>query len=871
MDIIKKVDEIITGNILKKNSKLYLNNYLREFIETLEMLFISDNNNGVPKLILTLDEEPEEFLILLVCGIIMLYKNLTLEGGDIGDYIEFGDIVVYKNKKYKYLGKEICNGKEKVKLEGRKTKQKGNICSNIEYIDIKDSNKLKFYHGESEKLGKLKNVMDYKKKFREMIGVSDELIDGIITEQVLVVFESKREMEELLNNYYIRINEDKYTFPEIFPCRYYSSDENTVNLNGNIDKELFLFTSKLEVAKEILINNESCKNIIFLGEDTYKNEIGGALFSIFKRLKHKRLSNVVIFNNFNNVKTLGKLIEEDINIYSWNKGYVNHKYSEDSRYLNAYDSICKSFLYETQNEIIDDDNVNKLYSSLNKNLLMLLRSKEDINYKDEFIKAAYRLFIMLQDIVYPIKKYEDKYRELMNQQIQVLKEILKENDGYSIYTNLLSPVIRDIDSLVEYLYERNRKIRKVKKLSSEESILICGSESEKKMLLAENKLAFKRIITKYELDFKCEDEILIFLSDYKETREFQYSYIVKNKIINILNNVQAKRYNRKVKYTNSLLDKIIEKSLITIDKVENDSLDYMNKIEIKDTKLNLKNIDEDLDDVVEDFVEIESNEDEYNYSLNNLLNLVASKYTYKSVQISNKCKVDKMLSFDKGRTAFIRKDSDIYVFNERDKTVRLTQKVKIGDTIMFLDEKTDKDLDDLFDDIINSKIFEDTYYEHYENVLYWKKALNNYMDKYNFTFEDISVELSRHGINKKGATIKQWLNSSVLIIGPLEKEFYEKLAIITCDYKLKNQWEEIYESNNKVREFRTKFKKEFKNIIIRSMQGINYTEDELEILVRKVFGDLSEYVKVVQIKDIKYLNEEMPYSKTNCISYLSEE
>lgn len=157
-------------------------------------------------------------------------------------------------------------------------------------INIEDAYKLSIFNGESVKLSTMKENKKIHNEsgkflFGKLIGENIEQFDGIIDQQILVTFPSKLYMKELISSIKIQIDGTLYDFTQVFPCKYYSNIDIGNDLNNILKtKELFIFTSRLDISKEMFRVNKECSKLILLEESTYKNYLGG----IFDNLLSKK-------------------------------------------------------------------------------------------------------------------------------------------------------------------------------------------------------------------------------------------------------------------------------------------------------------------------------------------------------------------------------------------------------------------------------------------------------------------------------------------------------------------------------------------------------------------------------------------------------
>lgn len=854
------------NNIFFENQKVIFSDYYKEIIETIENILLKRNTQG--NLILTLDKEKSEAIILMAIGVVMYYENLYNNKRNIMEELEEGDIVYYKNKKYEYLGVYNLYNQPKIKLKENPKIKNGTTLNSIIYIDIGECNELNKYYGRGKTLRNNKSIMNGQQKscsqlFRKLIEI-DKDFNNLIENQVIIVFESKKSMIDILSKINIKVDTKTYSFTEIFPSRYYKDIDSYEDLKGNNfkERELFFFTSRLDVAQELCINNKSCNNLILLGEKTFSKN-GELLRRLLRRLKKEKLNNIIIYEWLNELNDIENLIEQEFRVYCWSKSFVllGKKY-RGNKYISNSDSINMYFKEEVFNTLVDSDNISCIMLKIQMNLYKLIKNNEDIINKNEFLINSYKVFNILKDISYPINKYlsDNHFQIHLYEYIDNLKSIINLNESYVINISLLNPIYEQLKKLCEILYDKNPKLRILKRIDPSDAIVICKNEKEKLLLMKEkDKLEFKKVITVNELDEKIEGETLIFLSIYRKTKHFQMQYCVKNTIINILHYVQAQEYNSKVRFTNRDIKNISNNNLlITKSKSINDNLDYWEEIEMP--RINMDNEDE-LDNnkislEIENYFKVNL---KYNLYIDNDLSNKKNILNNNGV-----CIVNKKIEF-KDYYCLYPNNYKVLTYNKDRKIIeKIADELGVGEEVIFIDEKSDDDLEKLFGKIIKSETFKDMYKQHYENVVYWKKTLKIYMEKYDLNYSNIATELRFKNINKTETAVRQWLFSES-IIGPREEEFYIAIGEIIGDSYLKKHHKEIYNSNNLIRSFRTKFKGTFKNMIIQSLAGDNCNMDEFEVVVMNVFGDLKDYIHIRKVTAIENIYKEITYNRINTL------
>ncbi|PJI06834.1 MULTISPECIES: DrmE family protein [Clostridium] len=883
----------LDGKILIKDSEVNFNKYISEIVGILLSTF---KEKYKMDLFLTTDENMIKSIFIVVIGIRSYLNNLlSCDCRDEINDIEIGDIVYYNNCKCKYIGIEKIYGNTKIKLE-YKPRKVGNLqLHDYTYVDIKNKNQISKYYGDSDKINKMTGIRNKKNNsgkalLAKLLDLDPEKFCRVVKRQVVFVFESKKEMEYILNNIKIRIEKKQYNLCEILPCKYYSDIDNGTYLTGNLYKEkpVLLFTSRLDIAKELIIHNKECKSLILLGADTYKNYIDVIFENIMRKLDHKKFEKLIVYNSFSDVQDVDRVLDYKLDVYSWNKGTLINKI-KNKTYPSDNKELMKYLDTNINCSIIDDKDINVIMTNVRKGLVELIKTNEQIIDKKNFIRIGFKIYNVLKTIIFPVKEYKNSnYMETcFDDWFNKLKNILNENDLYIENISLLQPVFHGLKKFYEILYYENPKVKCLKQKFNYKATVVCNDLFEKNLLIKNIGINEDKIITLNQVNSSLKNKNLIFLSFYNKSKEYQIGNYLNNDISNILYASEVFEYNSKIRSFNKMMGQIAKNNLLCDNKYS--EIDYLNEIKIdfdflkseikkyKDNDNPSKNNESiDEDEYIKDENTIErynrdNIEQEYfsdvNYNINQLFQVRnRSSNNQESINAQGLGIVKKKVIFEDNRYCYLTSDYLALCIDKGKELEKSIDLLKQGDQIVFIEEISADEPEVLFDKIINSSIFKEKYKRHYENMRYWKKALKEYRNLYNMDYNSLSNELRIYNVNKSNVAIRQWIETSDnVIIGPREPEVYEAIADITLDNKMKEHWKDIYESNNIIRDFRTRFKKTFKSIVKDFALNKEQNNNEIEKLVKNVFGNLNQYVNIVKIQEIEDVSQNMKYVKTNSL------
>lgn len=895
------IEEKLKNNIFFQDKLLNLTQYELKNIKIIEEMF---NNKNRINVLITPDKEVIEVLSLIVLAIRLYIENLSYKDKNILEFLNIGDIVVYEGKKAEYLGVFKIYGEKKIKF-----KYKGNTINGVKmddainYIRVSDQYKLSLYTGDSKELNIMSNKRSNKRSGKyvlaDMLDINLKELGNIIKEQMIIVYPSKNKLEELLEKIQINIKDKKYFFTEVFPSKYYSSIDNSIDLKGNKLKlkEIFIFTSNLSVARDVIQENKEISNLLLLGEDTYINQIDSSLDFLLKR---KKIKKIYILNTFDKIKQIDSLLESnfDIKLNAWTRSAFLKEYNE----VNLFDKYFGNRKIEIflnrklENKLIDQcvNNVDSIVENLFKlrsNLIQLWKEDFDFDDKDIFLINSYGLLNIFEKTIIPIKEYDDfiKNNNLNNYTVNMLIEknekILEKNKTYEYNYRALYVIIKLIKTISRLMYNKNPKLSFLKNINLNcGDLIICNNSIEEIVLknyeFIDNRNVKVSSIKNYR-NYECDNNFfynIIFTSIYNNKTLDQIHCYDSFNVINLLYSSEVYRYNVKVNKFNSLFNLIEEKNSLGSSKYKEELQNiniYYNKF-IRDYNVDYEKIEKDKKELEKSLYYTEKIgiykqclEYEYDFDIDDLLNIDLKSNLHEQlledVSTHDIAIVRKKISFKDKRYALLTEFCKSKCISSQNNNIveKNIHMLQIGDRLIFINNRTEDEITKLFCIIMRSVKFKNKYEKDYKNMIYWKKSLKNYINNYFNDYSLIVKELSFYKIDRTEQAVRTWIKNEN-IIGPPDKEVYKAISKITKDKYLLDHWEEVYESCNTIRTLRTRLKDNFKSMVLKSV--INKKSDgEFERLVYDVLGDLKIYAEIEEIENIENVLINVPVNNTNCI------
>lgn len=874
----------IEGNMDK--SKILLNKinkikirYQKEIIEMkyFEELLLKSyidilNNNDRKVLFIGIEKKLMSILLILILSIKQYYENMKNPDNNILDIIKNGDKVLYNGR--------ICIF-DNVKIDGR-TKKK------YIYLLEKDNSKtmilcenqhlLSVYNGQASRINKVNGnyqLYNITKKFiSEILGINFAQLNGVIKESTVIVFEHKEELYNLIDSIEINFEEENHAISELFPIAYYTSEDNYEYFKGNRTKEnaIIKFVSNINTAIDIIRDDENVKNVVLIGEKTYKDSLetelrqAGMMDNIRKILvidtweSNFDFSLLVNDDDPFNVYALSKeVILDNINLYDELEAYRPSDLQIKNNHL-IENLIHKCIhIYE-----VDNSNVlNKNIYNIGKNLKELFDYSNNNIKTLEFIKKSYYLCNKLEQSLLPLNMSVNNLKNILCR-VEVLKEILDLFPVQRIEYNLMNNIISEIEEIIQFLKFENYKIDTIKDriLNSNKSLLLIKNEDEidklkeKFRMLRKTNLKIKKIHKKVDV---YGNEVLIFPAFF-ENKYFNIFSTNVVKTINILVYRREKiRINSLIRKNNQMLNLILKnnklsdyeevelsrigKHFLVESDVDNDENPYKEEEKFSEVEESVQRI------IQENKIKLFINEDKAGRGISN-----------------STMQVNKIVTFEDENYSFLSDNYQANIIDRSDNDIKKKSisELSVGDEMIFTKSKLYGEEDIVkvvIKELLGNKEFNNVYGEYFKLNNLWKIGLKTYMHTYDLTEKNISNKFRMYGKQITHSAIVNWLNGN--IIGPQDVNDIKIIADIVKDSRLSDNLEEVINACRQERRIQIQIRKAIAKIIINSVVNNNEQSNDIYEIVKNTISDLDRYAYIGTIYSIENIHEELSSQHVN--------
>lgn len=723
---------------------------------------------------------------------------------DIISRLQIGDMVMYKNKRYRWKGLEYSNGTKYMVLVQNAKGRNGEFIRKIPFM--RNKHLVKPYYGTSLRTdgrGVRKPKTNREEFLSHIFDIPIADVPSLINVAVVIV--SKREdFSEICKHLSIVYEEKKRIgLLDIVPAAYYTGQEE-IQFGTNPTKAIpvLKIAGKMSVARDLVLDKYGNKVVGLLVNGVYSlTENSSELADLLRR---KSLCFVHIALPLN-VDTSDHILDmyEEANIFACTKGYL----SKSAREIKC----VNSFTVELEKQI--DNIVNNKVSSILvpggwtwdeycriKNTLLLIRQSNWISeQKNEFILSAHGLLNLLTTSVFSMCQMENIVASLKigamvlspKERIDKLWDIA---DKAGAAEELCIAVINDIEEKYYEFMNQSPKALAIKEY--------LAKHSGRKIAIVVPKAYYAEMLVMTGV-LKDNDDSVICVTANRFDATHDYESIL------AVGDISGKKFDSLQCHSAKNID-------ILLYECENKSFGYRKKKKEKsekrlDSRIRGIKYEEDLEDV---YIET-ANEEEKNILQNfsdleeyiekiNVLDI--GKFVESGIVSNSNSPISEVKHvgvFVTGERIFFSKYYTAVVFDYKAGSVteKAVDKLLPGDFLVFTrrDDYTKNIVDFVYEKLLETGKLSGKVIAASEKTEYWKDALRRYKMRGNYTYSDIAKKMRKIGSSLQEATIRSWLVEDSHIVGPRDVETMGYIAEVTQDVKILNDINGYFEACRIVR------------------------------------------------------------------------
>lgn len=737
-----------------------------------------------------------DIIAIIAVALGCLTYNMT-SNEKILDTFSIGDIVVFKNSRYRWLGISDRDGKKYIVLE-QDNKGKKFVPYDVNKYLVRP------YYGGS----KITDSRGIRKKNHDREGFLSWLLNVPVQEIpseldiAVVIISDRKQFTEIVKNVKLLYNGGmEIGLLDIMPASYYTSndEEQIIGKNPTKAEAVLKVTAKISEARSLVLKKHGNRviGLLVTGVDSSVKDNS----ELTDLLRRKNLKFVHVMGALRLVTGEDILeIYEEADVFACTKQYLkehnNSIYHKNELTSELNMQICNIIKSEIFSLKVDEGGWSwEQYSYLKKSIYQVEQSNWDA--KNDFALSSLALLNLFNTAVFDLNDLE---MALIEKKINIMvvspKYRIEQLRKISCFAGDLREICVEIIDKLEEKYEEllnnNGKKNALEKY-------VRDNFRKKIMIILPKAYYVDFLKIKYGKSYLWDNVMCTTFNRYNSMKNYDNILIVGNltnrkfdllkckasdRIDVLLYSCEEKIFNQTKKKTMNLMRKLNKKQ--GIQQVEQD-----NSVEEEDDVLAEKEVQE--------FLDVEQYLDSMNlYNFRKFLTMEVGSGTG-----SVNAEVNVIGTFITGEQIFFSKNYSPIVYNpELGKVIETKpERLVAGDILIFMKRNnyTQNVVDFVYDQLIERKKFNSTDLKATDMAKYWKDVLRKYKEGGDYTYQDIAIQMKEYGSTLQTVTIRQWLMEDSHVVGPRDEQTMQQIAFLTKDEKLLANIHEYFEACRIVR------------------------------------------------------------------------
>lgn len=774
---------------------------------------------------------------------------------DIISQLQIGDMVMYKNERYRWKGLEDDNGIKYMVLWQDAKGKNGESIRKVSFM--RNKHLVKPYYGTSSRTdgrGVRKSKTNREEFLSHIFDIPMADVPSLINVAVVIV-SNREDFSEICKHLSIVYGEKKRIgLLDIVPAAYYTGQEE-IQFGTNPTKAtpVLKIAGKMSVARDLVLDKYGNKVVGLLVNGVHSLTENNSELADLLRRKSLCFVHIALLLNVDASDHILDMYEE-ANIFACTKSYL----------LKSIGGIKCVNLFTVELEKQIDNIVNNTVSSISvsggwtwdeyskiKNTLFLIKQSNWISeQKNEFILSAHGLLNLLTTSVFSMCQMENSIINLSiaatvlspKERIDKLWDIA---DKAGAMEELCIGVIKDIEEKYYEFMDQSPKALAIKEYLAE--------HSSRKIAIVVPKAYYAEMLVLTDVLKDNDDVICVTANRFDATHEYESILVV--------GDISGKKFDPLQCHSARNIDILLyecENKLFGYRRKKKDKSEKRLNSKIRGIKYNDENLEkvyaEKNDKEEEIIVQNYSNLEEYIEKLNVLDIRKFVEGGVASNSNSPTSEVKHVGGFVTGERIFFSKYYTAVVFDYEAGSVteKAVDKLYPGDFLVFTrrDDYTKNIVDFIYEKLLDTGKLSKKVIEASEKAVYWKDALRRYKTQGNYTYRDIAKKMRKAGSSLQDVAIRSWLIEDSHIVGPKNVKTMEYIAQITQDIKLLNDTDGYFEACRIVRSERRKILELIGKAINNKLSGHIPQEGSMLEIVYNNVDNLSETLELENIIEL---------------------
>ena len=720
-----------------------------------------------------------------------------------------GDMVIYKNARYKWLGIEQMNGRQYIKLQQNGQGKNGPNTSWVLFEENKGL--IRPYLGESEITGG-KGIKKEKSDRADFItgvfGTSKDEIPSVTGVSMVIVTERdafKRIVEGLKIKYG---NGKSIGLLEIVTASYFtdSGEEYRYGSNPAKTEPVLKIAGKVSTARDLVLTKHGNPTIGLMVIGANAVAKGGSELTDLLGRKSLRFAHIAADIDFGGAENIVDT-HPDASLFACTKEFLLHN-SLPVQERNPFTAELHRQIGNIVNNTVTIIHVDgscswKEVKTAREVLSTIKRSDWNEDRKSEFIVAAHSLLNLLLTAVFPLRTLEAALsggklnRGVVSPAVRISELWVAAESAGSMEYNC-AYVVDVIERLYHALSKQCPKYDAlVARLTSncQRQIVVIVPKAYYIDVLAMDKRITGSgtiIVTANRFDATLVYDEVIAVGDIFGKRFDPLRCRAAEDVVVLLYECETHMFRHKSKMAKNIEKKLNIRGQIIDVADGNDESDAA-----EETTENDK-----MDAYINDVIDLECYID--GISVFDIGKFAAAVSASTGNAVTSEVYV--VGRFTSGEQILFSKYYHAVVFDPGQGKVTETepQKLADGDVLIFAkrDDYTRNMVDCIFQGLQSGKKFSKEVSDATEKAFYWKEALREYKNVKGLSYRELAAELRKIGSSLEEATVRQWLIEESHIVGPRDEKTLKQIAELTGDSYLLNDTHSYFEACRIVRKQR---------------------------------------------------------------------
>jgi len=775
-----------------------------------------------------------------------------------------GDMVIYKNERFRWCGVESRDAKRYLKIEQDGRGKNGKYTRLIPY----DANKnlIKPYYGDSELtdgrgIRKINaNRTDFISHIFEVSPSEVPSIAGVST----VIVAERSAFDRISKGLEIVYGEGKRIgLLDIVTASYYADSGEEYQYGSNPAKvePILKVTGKVSTARDLVLDKRGSKTVGLIVTGSGAMVKGGSELIDLLGRKSLRFAHITAEMDSESAESIIDA-EKDAAVFACTKEFLlqNSLPPQEQNPLTAeLDRQIGNIVNNAVTVInVDGDCSWADLKKVREALYIMKESEWSHERKNDFIVAAHSLLNLFTTAVFPMELLEEYIKNgKLHAGVTFPTLRIRELWGVAESAGTMEYSCAFVADVLERLYQsvlsQCPKYEALKEhlgtLSGRKVAVVVPKAYYADILIGDERLNKHNvnIITANRFDNTADYDEVIVVGDFYGKRFDPFKCRAAEDIVVLLYECETHLFRHKKRKVSKFEKKLNSRLGVT----EDDPLDEDMGITEDDAK------DEEMDAFAEGTSDLERYIDSISiFDIGKFAERASDSAG--NAPTSEVCAIGR---FSSGEQILFSKYYNAVVFDSVQGTVTETdaEKLVAGDLLVFAnrDDYTRNMVDYIYESLQSAEQLSKEVVDATEKAFYWKEALREYKNVRGLSYRDIAKGLHKLGSSLQEVSIRQWLIEESHIVGPRDEATMKQIAELTGDPYLLGDINSYYESCRIVRRQRKVIMELIGKAIADKLSG--HTPPKGSVL-EIVYGNVENLSKTLELESISLLDEPIAVS-----------